>query len=287
MDIYLFSLLLGFLGLTAMALAGFIGHGHDGTGHMHAHDGAGGHLAGHDAGAHLGIGHGHDAFGHDLGAGHAGGHDLAAGHGHAGGHDLAAAGHGHAGGHDLAPGTHVHADGTVHADSAHAGHAHGHDNAAPSSVGNAILNGLIAWLSPRVIFGVLVGFGAAGLLLRNHVPAPLTVLLAVACAFLFELGVIRPIWGFMFRFAGEPSNTLQAIWMETATATTAFDATGDGLVRVELNGEVRQILARLRPEDRQSGVRVRMGDQLRVEDVDPERNECVVSWLGRGETPEV
>ena len=280
MDIYLFSLLLGFLGLTAMALVGFIGHGHDGSSHVHAgHDGAGVHLGAHDAAGHLGVGHVHDlgvGHAHDLGAGHAHdvgvghAHDLGAGHAHAG--DGA---HGHGGGHDLAPMAHGH----VHAD----GHAHGqgaHDTA------NSLAMSLLAWLSPRVIFGVLFGFGAAGLLLRNHVPAALTAAVAITVGLAFEVGVLRRVWGLMFRFAGQPSSTLEAAWMEMAIATTAFDAAGDGLVRTGLNGEIRQILARLRPEDRRAGVKVHMGDQLRVEEVDPERNECVVAWLGRGETPE-
>ncbi len=281
MDIYLFSLLLGFLGLTAMALVGFIGHGHDGGAHVHAGHDAGVHLGGHDVGGHLGAHDvGHLGGGHDLGVGHA--HDVV---GHA--HDFGA--HAHAGdgaahgAHDLAPAAH----GALHGDGAgHAAGAHGHAADHAADTGNPFLMSLIAWLSPRVIFGLLFGFGAAGLLLRNHVPAPLAALTAVVAALAFEVGVLRRIWGLLFRFAGEPAATLEAVWMETAVATTAFDADGDGLVRIELNGEIRQILARLRPEDRRAGVKVHMGDQLRIEEVDPERNECVVAWLGSGDEPE-
>ncbi len=142
---------------------------------------------------------------------------------------------------------------------------------------------LLSWLSPRVIFGVLVGFGAAGMLLRPVLAAPLTAVAAVVAGIGFEAGVLGPVWSLMFRFASAPARTLADAWMETAMATTAFDAAGDGLVQIELNGELTQVLARLRPQDRQAGVRVRMGDRVRVEEVNPDRNTCVVAWLGPGE----
>ncbi len=266
MDLYLLSLLLGFIGLAVMAVSGLAGHGS-----AHGHADAGGHgLFGHfhghvDAGAH---GHG-DAGGHAVAAhGHA---DLAHGHASAGHAD---GGHAGAHGHDVA---HSH-DATHGHDAAH---GHGHDT-GDRSIGLMVLS----WLSPRVLFGVLVGIGATGLLLRPHLAPLLTAVLALTAGVLFELGVLKPVWGVLFRFASEPARTLVDAWMEEGTATTAFDAAGDGLVRIELNGEVRQILGRLRPEDRQVGVRVHMGDRVRVEEVDPTRNECVVAWLGPAEPAE-
>ena len=263
MDLYLLALLLGFLGLAIMAFAGFVGHGHD-AGGAHLHGGAvAGHLHGGDAVGHLGHAGGHaaDALGH---AGHAGGH-LDHGLGHA--HDL----HGH----DVG---------------AHDAQAHGHDAQArghgQEAGARSLAGTLLSWLSPRVLFGVLVGVGAAGLLLRGRLPALIVALAALLAGVAFEAGVLGPVWSVLFRFASAPAHTLVDTWMDVATATSAFDASGDGLVRLELNGELRQILARLRPEDRQSGVHVHMGDQLRVEEVDPVRNECVVSWLGRGEVAE-
>jgi hypothetical protein len=267
MDLYLLALLLGFLGLTIMAFAGFVGHGHDAAG---AHLPGGGHA---DALGHGGAVAGHlhgDAIGH---LGHAGGHAAdAVGHaGHASGHLDHGLGHAHdVHGHDAsAP--------------AHGVHQHGHGQEAGA---RSLAGTLLSWLSPRVLFGVLVGVGATGLLLRGRLPALIVALAALLAGVAFEAGVLGPVWSVLFRFASAPARTLVDTWMDVATATTAFDATGDGLVRLELNGELRQILARLRPEDRQAGVRVHMGDQLRVEEVDPVRNECVVSWLGRGEAAE-
>ncbi len=279
MDVYLLTLLLGFLGLTVMALAGLAGHGHDTAG-GHAHvDGVGhaGHLDhggfAHDAGhgGHIGPGHDVGHVGHDVGHLDHGGLVHDAGHGGIG-HDA-----GHAG---AGQGSHVD-QGGAHADATHGGDGHAHD-LAHGGLGHSLVTTLLSWLSPRVLFGVLVGFGAAGMLLRPVLGAPLTALAAVAAGVGFEAGVIGPVWSFMFRFASTPARTLADAWMEMATATTAFDAAGDGLVQIELNGELTQILARLRPEDRRAGVRVRMGDRVRVEEVDADRNQCVVAWLGPG-----
>jgi translation initiation factor IF-1 len=63
-------------------------------------------------------------------------------------------------------------------------------------------------------------------------------------------------------------------------AVTGFDRDGHGLVAVELDGQVVQILATLRAADRAAGVRVRAGDRVRVDEVDAARNRCVVSALG-------
>jgi VCBS repeat-containing protein len=68
--------------------------------------------------------------------------------------------------------------------------------------------------------------------------------------------------------------------MDRATAVTGFDAQGQGLVSIILDGQIVQLLGTLRPEDRQLGVRVRAGDALTVEDVDGKRNQCTVSWQG-------
>ncbi len=289
MDLYLLTLLLGFLGLTVMALAGLAGHGDQGGGADHdlGHVDAGGGLI-HDLGHWAGLGHvGHadhaGGFGHDLGHvdGGAAGHDLGHVDAGAGGHDLAHA-DGGAAGHDL-----THGD-AAHGDVAHAGPGHGTDHGhghGQETGGHSLTSLLLSWMSPRVIFGVLVGFGAAGMLLRPVLAAPLTAVAAVVAGIGFEAGLLGPVWSLMFRFAASPAHTLADAWMETATATTAFDAAGDGLVKIELNGEVRQILARLRLQDRRSGVHVRMGDRLRVEEVDPEKNACVVAWLGPGDEP--
>lgn len=244
MDFYLFSLLLGFVGLLVMAVSGVAGsHGH--AGHSH-----GGHLHGHDVGdvnVH-GIGGGHAHVGGHLHAGHAGGHAVA--HGHAGGH--AAHGHGHA--------QHGHGE-------------HGHAGNAGKAVGGWFLS----FLSPRVLFSVLIGIGAAGLLLGGVLGGTLLAVAAVALGFLFEIAAVRPVWNFFFRFGSEPALTLESAVTDVATAVTGFNREGEGVVKIELDGQIVQVLARLAPADRESGIRVHAGDTLVVDDVDPVRNRCVVS----------
>jgi translation initiation factor IF-1 len=83
----------------------------------------------------------------------------------------------------------------------------------------------------------------------------------------------------MMRFASAPALTLESVLEDEVQAVTGFDAEGHGLVTVEVDGQVVQVLATLRSEDRAAGVRVRAGDRLRVEEVDDRRNRCVVSPL--------
>lgn len=247
MHLYLFSLLLGFAGLLIMAVSGVAGHGGG-----HSHGNGGGHL---HAGGHHG----------DVNVHGVGGH-LAAGHGHAG--------HVDAGGHALG-------HGPGHAGHAHAGHAHGHgDHGHHGEHGGgdrAMGTWFLSFLSPRALFSIMVGIGAAGLLLGGFLGGPLLAAAAVAGGFAFELLAVRPVWNFFFRFGSEPAFTLESAVTDVATAVTGFNAQGEGLVKLELNGEVVQVLARLSPADRATGVRVHTGDTLVVEDVDPVRNCCTVS----------
>jgi hypothetical protein len=181
-----------------------------------------------------------------LGLGHHVGHagDAHAGHGHAGD-----------GGHD-------------HAGHAHAQHDHGLLRAA-------------ALVSPRLWFTLLAGFGAAGLLVRPLVSGGwLQAAVAVVGAVLFEAVLARPVWNFAFRFASRPAATLESCVEDEVEAVTGFDRDGHGLVALELDGQVVQVLATLRAADRAAGVRVRAGDRVRVEEIDPARNRCVVSALG-------
>jgi hypothetical protein len=251
MDFYLFSMLLGFVGLLVMAVSGVAGsHGHAG-GHGHGGHVGGGHHAG-------------DVNVHGIGGGHAGGH-LGAGHaGHAGGAHAPALGHGHAQGHG---GAHAHGHGNGH------GHGEGHGGDAGKAIGGWFLS----FLSPRVLFSILVGLGAAGLLLGGILGGPLLAVAAVAGGLFFELAAVRPVWNFFFRFGSEPALTLESAITDTATAVTSFNGDGEGVVKIELDGQIVQVLARLAPADLQSGVRVRSGDSLVVEEVDAVRNRCVVS----------
>ena len=187
-----------------------------------------------------GAGHGHGGGGH---AGHAGGH----GHG----------GHGHAGHHG-------------------SGHGGGHGHAVHEGAGVRLL-GL---LSPRVLFSFLVGAGGTGLLLRPLLVEPLIAAGALVGGYVFERFLVGPIWKLLFRFESRQAATLESAIMEEASAETDFDAMGQGLIRLELDGQVVQLLGTLRPEDRAAVRRVRRGDRLRIEEVDPARNRCTVSYAG-------
>lgn len=215
MNIYQFSLYLGFTGLASMAVMGV--------------SSAGGH-----AGTHVG--------------------------GHGASHGVGAPGHGTAHG-----GSH----GAAH------GQAHGHQHSQHSV--SSRLSPLMSFLSPRVFFSVALGFGAAGTLGRKAIEEPWMLILALVCGLAFELVLFRPMWNLIFRFASAPARTLESAVAEEAIAVTSFDANGNGLVSIDLDGQVRQILAHLSLDARQSSTRVRTGDRLFVEDVDLQKNSCVVS----------
>jgi hypothetical protein len=242
MDAYTVSLTLGAAGHGVMAVGGLAAnHGH----------------------------HGH----HDHGA-DAGGHH--GGHGHAHGHS-----HGHAS--DVSLGTHggAHAHGGVHGASAATSTAgaggsgvlaHGVRGGSGGARGGGRTAGLL-WsvLSPRVLFSVLVGLGATGVLARNALGGVALFALALVGGVAFEALLVRPLWNFAFRFASAPALTLGSALFDEARAPTRFDANGQGLIAVEVDGQMVQVLGTLRPEDRTTGVR--------IEEVDEERGRCVVSRM--------
>lgn len=181
-----------------------------------------------------------------------GGH---AGHGHAGHGD---AGLGHAG--------HSHGD----ASGSHAGHGNGHH--LSHDVG-------FKWtslLSPRMLFSVLVGFGAAGLV-TAPLGEPFRLAAAVAGGAAFEMLIVGPIWRFLFRFESRPAATLESAVEDEALAVTGFDVNGNGLVSVDVDGQSIQLLATLAPDERSRGVRIKRGDMVRIAEVDAERGRCTVT----------
>lgn len=175
----------------------------------------------------------------------------------------------------------------------HAGHAgHGHaahgGGARGGALRGAVLGGaarghagrdaLLALASPRVLFAVLLGAGAAGLLLRPFLTGLLLAAAAAVLGVLLERFAVAPVWRFAERFASAPAQTLETVLYDHARAASGFDARGEGIVALEVDGQVVQLLGRLRPEDRRR--RVRAGDRLRIEDVDAERHRCTVSVAG-------
>lgn len=189
-----------------------------------------------------------------------------------------------------------HGHGVPHGAQSHAGHttghgvAHAHGVAHPQTgssrfgrggrPGGGVRSALLSLTSPRVLFSLLIGYGAAGVLLRPWLAGAALVAAAVGGAAVLELALARPLWNFASRFASRPAATLEGSLMSDATAASGFNNDGEGLVAIEVDGQIVQCLGRLRTEDRVLGVRVRSGDRLRVEDVDATRGRCVVSYVG-------
>jgi len=132
-----------------------------------------------------------------------------------------------------------------------------------------------AVLSPRVLFALCVGFGAGGLL-ASPLGEPWQAGAAILGAAAFEGLLIGPLWRFMFRFASEPAETLETSIDDKARAVSGFDAHGQGLVALEVDGQIVQLLATLDAEERSRGVRIRSGDIVRIAAVDATRGSCTV-----------
>src|ERR1700693_5870471 len=163
------------------------------------------------------------------------------------------------------------------------GHAHSVNvaHAIPHVSGHAHL---WTWLSPRVLFNFLVGFGATGLIVERLVGPVLALPIAAVGGVAFEAFVVRPIFNSLFKFESGPAQTLETALMSEGRAVTGFDANGNGLISLELGGELVQVLGIQLNADRASGARIRAGDIVRVEEVDSARNRCTVSRIGLGET---
>jgi hypothetical protein len=196
------------------------------------------------------------------GGSHHGGHDTS-------GHEM----HGTGAPHAIA---HSHGHSVAHS---HGGHLHAHSHLHADDWKTHAWS----WLSPRVLFNVLVGFGATGLIVERLVGPVLALPVALIGGLAFESVVVRPLFNSLFRFESQPAQTLESAIMSEARAVTGFDANGNGLVSVELGGEVVQILGTLTADERSAGIRVRSGDSVRIEEVDAARNRCVVSRIGLGE----
>ena len=202
-------------------------------------------------------------------------------------------GHAHdTGGHELhGVGGHIHSAPTAHAGHAvvHTPVAHGHGHVVGHDAHQHVQadswkSQAWSWLSPRVLFNVLVGFGATGLVAERLLGPVLALPVALVGGLAFEALVVRPIFNSLFRFESQPAQTLESAIMSQGQAVTGFDVNGNGLVSIELGGEVVQILGTLTPEERKARVRVRAGDALRIEDIDSKRNRCTVSRIGLSES---
>jgi hypothetical protein len=163
------------------------------------------------------------------------------------------------------------------------GHSHAHASVDVQAL-STLKQYAWSWLSPRVMFNFLVGFGATGLVAERIVGPFLALPIALVGGIAFETLVVRPLFNSLFRFESQPAQTLESAIMSEAKAVTGFDPSGNGLVSLELGGEVVQILGTLTHGERSAGVRVRAGDVLRIEDIDSSRNRCTVSRIGLSES---
>ena len=159
------------------------------------------------------------------------------------------------------------------------GHA-GHGRVAHTSGGRtAAARTFWTIASPRFLFSFALGFGAIGEATHSLVGGVLQLVVAILGGLAFERVLVSPLWNFAMRFASTPALTLESAITDEATAVTAFDADGHGIVSIEVDGQIVQCLATLKPDDRDLGVRVRAGQRVRIDDVNSAQNRCTVSVL--------
>jgi hypothetical protein len=182
------------------------------------------------------------------------------------------------GGHEITAHTHD----MLHSSAAH-GHGQVHAGGHDVHDAGGWKSHMWSWLSPRVLFNFLVGFGATGLIVQRLVGPVLALPIAIVGGVAFEVFVVRPFFNSLFRFESAPAQTLESALMSEGRAVTGFDARGHGLISLELGGEVVQVLGTQLRAERATGVRIRAGDTVRIEEVDSKRNRCTVSRIGLGE----
>lgn len=131
--------------------------------------------------------------------------------------------------------------------------------------------------SPRAVFSVLALYGAfGGVFVAAHIALGWAALAALVPTAIVERFAVTPVWRLLFRYQGQPSSPLTEVVMSEAIAVTPFRR-GRGIVSLVRDGRLVQFSARL--VDAQVGVPVQLGDRLRVEDVEPERERLTVSIL--------
>jgi hypothetical protein len=194
-------------------------------------------------------------------------------------------GHNVGGLHHAGLGGHAPSTGQGHIALAHHGHTgvvrHGgaqphHQGSHLSDWKGSVASKLLLAISPLDVFSLCLGAGATGILLRHLVPNGL-VWFAIFGAIFFDFAVVKPLIGLMARFVTKPSAGLEGEVAKPAEAISAFDSSGKGLVKLNLDGQVVQLLANLDANERERGVSVSKGDTVLVIEVDTQRNSCRVS----------
>jgi hypothetical protein len=196
---------------------------------------------------------------------------------------------GHIGGHSGHALGHVHT--TAHVQPlGHGAHAHGvHQGPTPQNQTSPLhvqgnLLGLHANRSffsylptPIDILSMCVGAGLTGILLRHILASPLLWIAVIAGALVFDLAIVRPIFSALLNFASKPSAGLEGMVALDAEAVSRFDESGRGIVRVNMEGLVVQLLAHLEPDEVGHGAVVQKGDRVIVTEVNAKSNTCRVS----------
>lgn len=158
---------------------------------------------------------------------------------------------------------------------ANAGHGHTTHQGRLSGLGS---RSFLLWLlpNPRALLSIIAMFGTYGYALQHgmRLSEEAAALAAIIPAILTERFVVSPFFNFLLRFEGTPSTPLETLVMSSATAVTPFK-NGHGIVSVEKDGRAVQFRAELIDSCREVGVRV--GDTLRIEDVDSDRERVTVS----------
>jgi hypothetical protein len=140
-------------------------------------------------------------------------------------------------------------------------------------------SGIVRWLpSPRGSFTALALYGAFGNALVDAFDlAPLVAAFAALMpTLLVERFAVRPLWNLVFRFQGRPSASLDQLMLTEAVAVVPF-RNGRGIVSTHREGRVVQLGARLC--DEQAALSVKVGDRLRIEEVDAQHERVTVSVL--------
>lgn len=181
--------------------------------------------------------------------------------------------------HGHGDGGHAHGDGHGHA-SDHGGHIadghHGHGHTDGHGFGDSILHGLPLLFSPVNLFSMALAMGATGIFLKDRLTGPLIWTAAFFGGILFTFLLIRPIMRLVLSFASKPSEGLQGQLAQPAEAISNFDESGRGLIRVNVDGEIKQLLATLDPLELERGVTVRKGEQVVVAQINEAKGTCVV-----------
>jgi hypothetical protein len=139
--------------------------------------------------------------------------------------------------------------------------------------------GIVRFLpSPRAICSVFALYGAFGNALVDvaHLPFVAAALGAAIPALAVERFAVTPLWNMLFRLQGKPSAPLAELILGEATAVTPF-RNGRGIVAVMRDGRLVQLSARLRADE--ATLPIKVGERLRVEDVEAGRERVTVSVL--------